>query len=58
MSRLAVDNIITVSNLFEIVEMTKKKVGYEYQAPVDEATQLEITSKTIRRQIQELVEND
>lgn len=44
----AVDNIITVSNLFEVVAKVKEKVGYEFQAPLDEATQNEVTSRAIK----------
>lgn len=43
-----VNNIITVSNIFETVAKIKEKVGYEYQAPLDEATQNEVTSKAIK----------
>lgn len=44
----AVDNIVTVSNLFETVATIQEKVGYEFQAPLDEATQNEITSRAIK----------
>lgn len=47
----AVDNIITVCNLFEVVAKVKQKVGYEFQAPLDEATQNEVTSRTIKDKI-------
>lgn len=47
----AVDNIITVSNLFEVVAKVKEKIGYEFQAPLDADTQNEITSKTIKAKI-------
>lgn len=49
----AVDNIITVSNLFEVVAKVKEKVGYEFQAPLDEATQNEVTSRAIKAKILE-----
>lgn len=44
----AVDNIITVANLFEVVATVQEKVGYEFQAPLDEATQNEVTSRAIQ----------
>lgn len=48
MSKLAVDNIIVVSNLFEFVAKVKEKIGYEFQAPLDADTQNEITSRAIK----------
>lgn len=47
----AVDNIITVSNLFEVVSKVKEKVGYEYQAPLEADEQNEVTSRTIKEKI-------
>lgn len=44
----AVDNIVTVSNLFATVAAVQEKVGYEFQAPLDEATQNEVTSRAIK----------
>ena len=44
----AVDNIVTVSNLFETVATIQEKIGYEFQAPLDEATQNEVTSRAIK----------
>lgn len=51
MSKLAVDNIITLANVFEFVSKVKEKVGYEYQAPLDADTQNEITSHAIKEVI-------
>lgn len=51
MSKLAVDNIIAVSNAFEFVAAVKEKVGYEFQAPLDSDTQNEITSRAIKEVI-------
>lgn len=42
------DNIITVANLFEMVKMINEKIGYDYQAPLDEDTRNEITSSAIK----------
>lgn len=47
----AVDNIITVANLFEVVSAVKQKVGYEFQAPLDEATENELISRAIKEKI-------
>lgn len=58
MSKLDVDNIITISNLFEIISATKQKVGYEFQAPLDEATENEVASKTIRERIGKVTRHD
>lgn len=58
MSKLAVDNIIVVSNIFELVSKTKEKIGYEYQAPLDADTQNEITSRAIKEVITGAVQND
>jgi hypothetical protein len=48
MSKQAVDNIITVANIFEFVAAVKRKVGNEYQAPLDADTQNEVTSRAIK----------
>lgn len=52
MSKLAVDNIITVSNIFAFVEKVKEKVGYEFQAPLDADTQNEVTSRAVKEIIE------
>ncbi|UQT02688.1 hypothetical protein YUBABA_01430 [Serratia phage vB_SmaM-Yubaba] len=49
----AVDNIITVSNLFEVVSKVKEKVGYEFQAPLEADEQNEVTSRAIKQKILE-----
>lgn len=46
-----VDNIVTVSNVFEFVAAVKEKVGYEFQAPLDADTQNEVTSRAIKEVI-------
>lgn len=51
MSKLAVDNIVTLANVFEFVSKVKEKIGYEYQAPFDADTQDEITSRAIKEVI-------
>lgn len=51
MSKLAVDNIVTLANVFEFVSKVKEKIGYEYQAPLDADTQDEITSRAIKEVI-------
>lgn len=48
MSKLAVDNIITVANAFEFVAAVVEKVGSEFQAPLDADTQAEITSRALK----------
>ena len=58
MSKLAVDNIITVSNIFEFVGKVKEKVGYEFQAPLDADTQNEVTSRAAKEIITGAVNND
>lgn len=42
-----VANIITVSNMYEVVSMTLKKVGYEFQAPLTDAEEQEVISRKI-----------
>ncbi|QDB70399.1 hypothetical protein CF8_0230 [Aeromonas phage CF8] len=44
----AVNNIISISNIYELVSATMKKVGYEYQAPLTDAEEQEITSREIK----------
>ena len=51
MSNPLVDNIITLSNIFEFVEMVQEKIGVEFQAPLDESTRYEVTSKVINETI-------
>lgn len=53
-----VDNIITLANVFEAVNTIQAKVGYEFQAPLDEATQNEVTSAVIKERVQEIVDHD
>lgn len=48
MSKQIIDNIITVSNIFQFVAAVKQKVGYEFQAPLDADTQAEVTSRAIK----------
>lgn len=52
MSKLAVDNIITLSNVFEFVAKVKEKVGSEFQAPLDADTQNEVTSRAIKEVVE------
>ena len=43
-----VDNIITLSNMYEVVSQTLKKVGYEFQAPLGEVEEQEVISRQIK----------
>lgn len=56
MSKQAVDNIITVSNVMEFVSKVKEKIGYEFQAPLDADTQNEITSRAVKEVIEGAVQ--
>jgi hypothetical protein len=58
MSKLAVDNIVTVANIFTFINTVKTKIGYEWQAPLDADTQNENTSRAIREVIAGAVDND
>lgn len=48
----AINNIITISNIHEVVALTMKKVGYEYQAPLSDAEEQEITSREIKQNLE------
>jgi hypothetical protein len=58
MSKLSVDNIITVSNVMAFTAKVKEKIGYEFQAPLDADTQNEITSRAVKEVIEGAVQND
>lgn len=58
MSKLGVDNIITVSNIMTFTAMVKEKIGYELQSPLDADTQNEITSRAVKEAIEGAVQND
>lgn len=58
MSKLAVDNIVTVSNLFAFISTVQTKVGLEFQAPLDTDTQNEQISRAIKEVITGAVNND
>lgn len=53
-----VENIVTLSNVFEAVNEIQTKIGYEFQAPLDEATQNEVVSSVIKERLEELTDND
>lgn len=45
-----IPELITVSNIFELVEATVVKVGLEYMAPIEKSRLDEIVSSTITEQ--------
>lgn len=46
-----VDNIITLSNMYEVVSATLKEVGYEFQAPLSETEEQEVISRQIKETV-------
>lgn len=49
-----IENIIVVSNLLEVTKAVIKKVGYEYQAPLDEPTLDEIVVSQVMCSIKDM----
>ncbi|QDJ97396.1 hypothetical protein D6_0237 [Aeromonas phage D6] len=51
MSKLFVDNVTTLSNLYEVIAGTLQQIGYEYQAPLSPAEEQEVISRQIKNKV-------
>lgn len=56
MSTPFVDNVVTLSNMYETVSSVLKEVGYEFQAPLDAGEEQEVISARIRDKVMSLEE--
>lgn len=50
-----IDNIVTYSNILAMTKAIVKKVGFEFQAPLDDATIDEIVSAEVMKVVGERI---